>query len=236
MNDFIHSVSPLLQMTTCASLVTAGSVIDQKQKVQKVDIIVEIEDKEVDIYRDTALRYAGYLNEIGEAFRPIIPSSIVALSYALAITYVLADAVSKGNDNIKRNGGTTSCGVAAALDTLLFQFIASIIFPGFVVNRWVAFCGYLTYDKLDVANRLSEQWHVDHNQVLTLVGSVAITPESIASSIPTALGLALIPAIIAPLDALTEMLLDRFIRPEILKAFPDCDMSFDECVKCNRSV
>ena len=52
-------------MTTCASLVTAGSVIDQKQKVQKVDIIVEIEDKEVDIYRDTALRYAGYLNEIG---------------------------------------------------------------------------------------------------------------------------------------------------------------------------
>ena len=38
---------------------------------------------EVDIYRDTALRYMGYANEVGEAFGPIVPAWIVPFSYVV---------------------------------------------------------------------------------------------------------------------------------------------------------
>ena len=32
-----------------------------------------MEEAEVDIYRDTIVRYLGYSNELGESFRPMIP-------------------------------------------------------------------------------------------------------------------------------------------------------------------
>lgn len=37
----------------------------------------------------------GYANEIGEAFRPVIPVQYVNLSYAVAVAYVLADCADK---------------------------------------------------------------------------------------------------------------------------------------------
>ena len=98
-------------------------------------------------HRDTPLRYAGYLNEVGEAFRPLVPSYLVILSYVLAITYVFSDARSKGlrtdNHPLNRNSG---CGAAAVVDTLAFQFVASIIIPGTIINRWVSFCSYITFN------------------------------------------------------------------------------------------
>ena len=39
---------------------------------------------------------AGYANECGEAFRPLVPVEIVYFTYFLAISYVLADTVDKG--------------------------------------------------------------------------------------------------------------------------------------------
>ena len=78
--------------------------------------------KEVDIYRDTLLRYCGkqsyfwilicvfkqsiflilgYTNEVGESFRPIIPKMFVNLSYAVAISYVLAECIHKSYDTYK---------------------------------------------------------------------------------------------------------------------------------------
>ena len=45
---------------------------------------------DVDIYRDTPVRFLGYANELGESFRPIFPA-LVAPSYALAFSYVFAD-------------------------------------------------------------------------------------------------------------------------------------------------
>lgn len=41
-------------------------------------------DGEVDLYRDTPLRYAGYSNEVGEAFEAFLPEWGVAASYGLA--------------------------------------------------------------------------------------------------------------------------------------------------------
>lgn len=39
---------------------------------------------------------AGYANEVGEAFRALVPVSFVWGSYAVATAYVTADAVDKG--------------------------------------------------------------------------------------------------------------------------------------------
>lgn len=38
----------------------------------------------------------GYANEVGEAFRALVPVSLVWGSYAVATAYVTADAVDKG--------------------------------------------------------------------------------------------------------------------------------------------
>ncbi|XP_008569572.1 PREDICTED: mitochondrial fission process protein 1 isoform X2 [Galeopterus variegatus] len=49
-----------------------------------------------DLYRDTWVRYLGYTNEVGEAFRSLVPAAVVWLSYGVASSYVLADAIDKG--------------------------------------------------------------------------------------------------------------------------------------------
>lgn len=51
---------------------------------------------EYDVFKQSLLRYAGYANELGEAFRPLIPSWIVASSYVVAFGYAAGDAVDKG--------------------------------------------------------------------------------------------------------------------------------------------
>ena len=49
----------------------------------------EVSKKEVDIYRDTPLRYLGYANEVGEAFRALVHVNWVKLSYGVASAYVV---------------------------------------------------------------------------------------------------------------------------------------------------
>jgi len=63
-------------------------------------------EKEYDIYRDSLLRYAGYANEVGEAFRAQTAkytyggwNAPVSLTYAVAITYCAADAHDKCKSN-----------------------------------------------------------------------------------------------------------------------------------------
>lgn len=234
------------QLAACFGVVFAGNYFDNQSLVAPATSkMIEINEdasfssmegssatseKKVDIYRDTILRYAGYLNEIGEAFRPVVPSYVVSLSYVLAITYVLADARSKGSEcvEIPANQGIQGCGVAAIIDTLAFQFIASIIIPGTIINRWVTLCSYLTFKGLDISSLLASTLHVDHGAVLRTAFGVDISCDTIASSCPTTLGLVLIPLIVAPIDALTEKFLDEVTRPFLVRAFPDCYLPFDE--------
>merc|ERR1712048_63605 len=71
--------------------VVNGKPFAQQEHVSGVPAAVFVvqteEEVEVDIYRDTILRYAGFLNEMGEAFRPIVAENVVILSYVLTITY-----------------------------------------------------------------------------------------------------------------------------------------------------
>ena len=96
----------------------------------------EEETKEVDIYRDTLLRYAGYANEVGEAFRALVPVNFVYASYGVASAYVLADTFDKSSKAKKQLGNTegamTKVGVAA-FDTLVWQALASVIIPGLLL-------------------------------------------------------------------------------------------------------
>jgi fission process protein 1 len=88
-------------------------------------------DEEVDIYRDTPVRLLGYSNEVGEAFRALVHVNWVRASYGLASAYVLADTFDKAS---KANGGGKDKAIAA-FDTIVWQALASVMIPGFTINR-----------------------------------------------------------------------------------------------------
>ena len=50
--------------------------------------------KEVDIYRDTPVRFMGYANEVGESFRYQFPKFVLP-SYGIAFAYCFADTFDK---------------------------------------------------------------------------------------------------------------------------------------------
>ena len=62
---------------------------------------------EPDIWRESLLRYAGYANEVGEAFRHILPK-LVGPSYGIAFLYVAGDTFDKGKRANAEACNTTS--------------------------------------------------------------------------------------------------------------------------------
>ena len=48
---------------------------DENEKIDALN--VETNEREFDPFKDTLLRYLGYTNEFGEAFRPLIPKWVV---------------------------------------------------------------------------------------------------------------------------------------------------------------
>ena len=91
---------------------------------------------EVDIYRDTPIRYLGYANEVGEAFRNAVHRNVVRATYGISSSYVLADAISKARLETGYPGGKP---VRTFADVLIWQGLASVAIPGFTINRicWI---------------------------------------------------------------------------------------------------
>lgn len=82
---------------------------------------------EMDIWRDSLVRYLGYANEVGESFRPIAPR-LVLPSYVVAFGYVACDTADKAVKAHRRavdadvSGRKRAAAVAdATVDTLLWQ-------------------------------------------------------------------------------------------------------------------
>ena len=146
---------------------------------------------EVDIYRDTALRYAGYANEVGEAFAPLTPGWCVPFSYAVAITYVIADTVDKTKkvlDGTKYSGeNLNTCAAIEGVDALIWQLAASVALPGYTIHQLVAI-------------------------VVALLDASGVDQTGVISALPTACGLAMIPFIVKPLDELAEVAMDVTFR------------------------
>nr|CAI5862780.1 unnamed protein product [Callosobruchus analis] len=149
-----------------------------------------LEVKELDLYRETPVRYLGYANEVGEAFRSIIGAKWVNFTYCVATLYVLADTSDKSiksfetnkneKNHIKKVLYTTS-------DTLIWQLLASVVIPGFTINR-LCFTADILLKKSGKLPQGTRKWLV------------------------TGIGLSAIPFIIKPIDDFVDYALDKSIR------------------------
>ncbi|XP_016107898.1 mitochondrial fission process protein 1-like [Sinocyclocheilus grahami] len=150
----------------------------------------EIHSKEVDIYRDTWVRFLGYANEVGEAFRALVPVSAVWASYAVATAYVSADALDKGRKAAVAHAedhGKAARVAVAVVDTFVWQALASVAIPGFTINRVCA-------------------------TSLFLLGKTTRWPLPVRKWTTTAIGLSTIPFIITPIDRSVDFLMDSSLR------------------------
>ena len=141
----------------------------------------------VDIYRDTPLRYLGYTNEVGEAFRNLVHRAAVRATYLVSASYVLADASSKARQEYALPEGGKP--VRTFTDVLIWQGLASVAIPGFTINR---VC-----------------WAVGK-----AVGSLSPKTRSV---VVTGSGLLAIPFIIKPIDHGVDLLMEKGLRPYVLK-------------------
>ena len=150
------------------------------------------------IFRDTPIRYLGYANEIGESFRYQYPKCVLP-SYVLAFGYCFADAISTGyqsyyhqyhrtNTNDESEQRRIRRAVVGTLDTLLWQSLASVMIPGYVIHTIVKLTKY----------SLPKQ---------------AKIPIFISTWLPTATGLFAIPFIVHPIDHSVDYALDTTVRP-----------------------
>ncbi|KAE9025957.1 hypothetical protein PR003_g10252 [Phytophthora rubi] len=159
------------------------------------------DQEDSDIWRDSLVRYLGYANELGESFRPIVPRLVVP-SYLVAFGYVLGDtfdkankahakAVAEGVSTRKRNAVVAD----ATIDTLAWQTMASVVIPGFTINRVVAMSSFA-------------------------VQRAVKTSPVVRRWAPTAIGLGVIPLIIHPIDSFVDVAMDQTVR-KWSKAFVD---------------
>merc|ERR1719453_189739 len=113
-------------MTFAGAMIAGGFALEEFTEVAEEGVAQpEKKEGEVDIYRDSLLRYCGYANEVGEAFRPLVPVEVVYFSYVIAVTYILADTVDKGRKGVDVGGqGAEIRGALGAIDTFSWQMLA----------------------------------------------------------------------------------------------------------------
>lgn len=153
----------------------------------------------MDIYRDTPLRLAGYANEVGESFKPLIGGGLYTFSYVVSGGYVVGDAMDKFKREQKATGDTQMATVSA-VKALVWQALASVAIPGLTINRIVAAASLAT---------------------------AKIKPKSVflAKYSPTLIGLSCIPFIIKPIDHGVDLLMEHAITPAIDALLPTKSVS-----------
>lgn len=145
-----------------------------------------VEKKTIDIWRDTPVRLLGYTNEVGESFRYVFPKGVVP-SYCIAFAYVLADTQDKAMKQYRADGNkiTRQLGIST-LDCLVWQTLASVFVPGFVIHQFVKVA--------KIATQKTDRFGAK------------------AKFIPVAVGLCAIPFIVKPIDHGVDLLLDHSLR------------------------
>eukprot|EP00049_Salpingoeca_infusionum_P004605 m.81594 g.81594 ORF g.81594 m.81594 type:complete len:281 (+) comp12646_c0_seq1:261-1103(+) len=150
-----------------------------------------------DPFRDTWVRFLGYTNELGEAFKHVLPRPMYFLTYGVASVYAASDAAHKGS--IHYNMASSSkvpysppaAALGAVVDTAFWQGLASVAIPGFAINRVVALTRF----------------------IVAATGVAAAVPT--LAWLPTAVGIATIPLIIKPIDSFVDAVLDHTLRPAL---------------------
>eukprot|EP00183_Erythrolobus_madagascarensis_P002628 CAMPEP_0185849214 /NCGR_PEP_ID=MMETSP1354-20130828/3786_1 /TAXON_ID=708628 /ORGANISM="Erythrolobus madagascarensis, Strain CCMP3276" /LENGTH=246 /DNA_ID=CAMNT_0028549697 /DNA_START=32 /DNA_END=772 /DNA_ORIENTATION=+ len=152
----------------------------------------------VDWFRDTPLRYLGYANECGESFRFFIGAHGVWLTYGIASLYVASDSVYQAvragragtaEDQIEQRIKSAKL-FLVAVDSLLWQSFASVIIPGYIINR-IVFASNYAMD------------HLSHGHL----------GPAVEHWFPTVAGLVMIPAIVRPIDDFVHRVMDVVVRP-----------------------
>ena len=144
---------------------------------------------EVDLARDTGLRYLGYANETGESFKFQFPQFLTP-SYALAYGYCLGDGLYKGLHYFYDHDAQMSSGVVKAFaDALIFQCFASVLIPGNII----AFFVETSDEKIKELDALKDN-------------------EAVVKWGPTAIGLGTIPFIVHPIDVSVDWVMEHSIR------------------------
>ncbi|XP_023938070.1 mitochondrial fission process protein 1 isoform X2 [Bicyclus anynana] len=130
---------------------------------------------------------AGYSNEVGESFRPVVPVKVVRATYGVAFAYVLADTADKSWKMYKKGGGPKKVLLETG-DALIWQTLASVAIPGLVINR---ICHYTLRYLEKKAPKIPH------------------TPRKMAA---VAVGLVSIPAIVYPIDLGVTLLMNATYR------------------------
>lgn len=151
--------------------------------------------KEYDIYKDSYLRYLGYSNEIGEAFRKVTSKSFVIFTYLLEFGYFIGDTVHKGhkayNDqNLPEDQNKHLHAIKQSSYTILWQFFATCLIPPLCINLAVG----------RMHNFLSRK---NFGNRLIRYG-------------PLSVGLAMIPLFNIFFDPVVSQVLDHFFEPQLI--------------------
>lgn len=144
------------------------------------------EKKKYDLWRDSSLRYMGYANEVGEAFRPQFPR-LVGPSYGVAFAYVGCDTLDKSISSYKSGKCDNSEVLRVSMDTFLWQLLASVLIPGKIIH-WVT--------------------HASQS----IVSSTFKKSGPLKKWLPTMIGLGCIPLIIHPIDTAVDNAMDLTFR------------------------
>mmetsp|Transcript_21887 Transcript_21887/g.48055 ORF Transcript_21887/g.48055 Transcript_21887/m.48055 type:complete len:204 (-) Transcript_21887:1797-2408(-) len=81
----------------------------------------------------SAIRYAAYSSDVGEALRPVLTPRWVNATYGLAVSYVLGDVTYHGYLEQQRGGDVTR----AVVQATTFQLFASLLIPAVLIHQMV---------------------------------------------------------------------------------------------------
>ena len=131
---------------------------------------------------------------MGEAFRQLVSPTVVRASYAVAFGYVFLDVIDKTKKKYAQASrlspdSATSRAAAVGVDCFVWQTFASVLIPGFTINR-ICKLSSLVINKSNMAPLMRA------NKAIT-----------------TVIGLASIPLIIHPIDHLCHVVMDKTLRP-----------------------
>lgn len=94
-------------------------------------------EREYDVFKDSWVRYLGYSNEIGEAFRKVTPRNFVIFTYVVEVGYFIADTFHKGhkayNDPNQQDNKHYHV-IKSSGYTILWQFFATCVIPPLCIN------------------------------------------------------------------------------------------------------
>ncbi|KAI8924344.1 mitochondrial 18kDa protein, partial [Entophlyctis helioformis] len=81
-------------------------------------------------------RYLAYTSDVGEAFRPVVPRSVVNAAYGISFAYVGADIIYEGYKSHHRGDSQTELARAVTQRTI-FQGLASLLIPAISIHTAV---------------------------------------------------------------------------------------------------